>query len=59
MSWTGKGLDAAIYTTIRFGYDSAKDAFDDIPEVAESENISAKELVVIQFIEREKTHAEN
>ena len=56
---TGKGLDAAIYTTLRFGYDSDKDSFDDIPEVAESENISAKELVVIQFIEREKTHAEN
>ena len=46
--------DAPIYTTIRYGYDSATDAFDDIPEVAEQEDIPVEELVVIQFIEKEE-----
>jgi hypothetical protein len=44
--------DAAIYTTIRSGYDSAEEAFEDIPAIAREEEIPEEELVVIQFMNR-------
>ncbi|MBA7495685.1 hypothetical protein ES702_06274 [subsurface metagenome] len=51
--------DTPIYTTICYGYDSAEEAFDDISEVVDQEDIPVEELVVIQFIKREINHAEN
>ena len=42
--------DAAIYTTIKYGYDSAEDAAEDIPELARAENIPTEDLVVIKWV---------
>ena len=47
--------DAAIFTTIRSGYDSADEAFADIPVIAREEGIPEEELVVIRFVDQEGT----
>ena len=47
--------DAANYATIRYGYDTAEDAFDDILTVAEEEDLPTEDLVVIKFVDREMT----
>ena len=51
--------DAAIYTTIRSGYDSAEEAFKDIPVIAREEGIPEEELVVIRFVDREEIRVLN
>ncbi len=47
--------DAAIYTTIKYGFDKPEHAFEAIPEIASAEEIPADELVVIQFIDPPET----
>ncbi len=49
-----KDADAAIYTTIQYGFDTPEQAFDAIPGIARDENIPEDELVVIRFVERKK-----
>ena len=44
--------DAAIYTTIKYGFDTREQAFAAIPEIANAEKIPEAELVVIRFIDR-------
>lgn len=44
--------DAAIYETIKYGYDTPADAFSDIPALSQEEGIPAEDLVVIRFIDR-------
>ena len=46
--------DAATYSTIQYGFDTAEQAFGAIPGIARDENIPEDELVVIRFVEREK-----
>ncbi len=42
--------DAAIYTTVKHGFDKREQAFEAIPEIALEQDIPADELVVIRFI---------
>ena len=53
ISFPDEHSDAATYETIKYGYDTAEDAFADIPAVAEEEQIPAQDLVVIKFVDRE------
>ena len=50
--------DAAIYTTVKYGYDSAEHAFKEIPELAKEEGIPIDDLVVIKFIDKAEVRPE-
>ena len=58
ISFPEEDSDAATYTTIRHGYDTADEAFRDMPTVTEGEDIPTEDLVVIKFVDREMTDEE-
>jgi len=53
ISFPDEDSDSATYETIKYGYDTASEAFRDIPTVAQEEDVPAEDLVVIKFVERE------
>jgi len=47
ISFPEEDSDAATYVTIKYGYDTAEGAFEDISKLAEEEGIPVEDLVVI------------
>ena len=43
--------DAAIYATLKHGYDTARQAFDDITVVGKESGVSDNDLAVIRFVD--------
>lgn len=54
MSDKDDGSDGFIMTTLKWGYGSAQDAFDDIPSLAKIEKVAQDELCVIRLIDKEE-----
>ena len=46
--------DAAIYTTLLYGYDTAEDAYKKLEQVAADNDVPAEDCCVIRFIDREE-----
>lgn len=48
------GGDGAVYKTLKFGYDSAAEAYRELAAVAAEEEVPADECTVIRYIEAEE-----
>ncbi len=46
--------DAAHYQALRFGYDTADQAYRELVSVAEASGVASKDCVVIRHIDREE-----
>jgi hypothetical protein len=46
--------DSAILYSLRWGYDSAGEAFKDLENVAVDSRVKAKDCVVIRYVDREE-----
>lgn len=46
--------DCVDYLTIKFGYDTAEQAYNSLPDVAKELNLKADDCIVIRHIEREE-----
>lgn len=57
VSFDHQGADEAAYITLRYGYDSASQAYAALPAVAAEAGIPADDCAVIRHIDREEAEA--
>ena len=46
--------DACSFRTLKFGYDTASNAYSDIEDIAKEEKVEVNECVVIRIIEKDE-----